>query len=285
MTAARIDSHQHFWRYSAAEYGWIDDSMAMLRRDFLPADLQPILAAQGIDGCIAVQARQTLEETRFLLDLAQAHEFVRGVVGWVDLRSPEVHDQLREFGRNPKFVGVRHIVQAETDDRWLLRDDVQAGIAALAPRDLVYDLLVFPHQLPAAIELCARFPGQTFVLDHLAKPYARTGERQPWQDRIGELAKLPNVHCKISGLCTEADWQTWTADSLRPWFDVVLAAFGPRRLLFGSDWPVCLVASTYDRWVTTVDGWLGELSDRERTAIRGGNALATYRLPKRRPAR
>lgn len=282
MKTPRIDSHQHFWRYSAADYGWIDDSMAALRRDFLPADLRPLLDAAALDGCIAVQAPQTLAETRFLLALAQQNPWIRGVVGWVDLQSPEVDAQLREFSRNPRFVGVRHICQAEPDARFLVSEPFLRGLAALAPYDLVYDVLVFPHQLPAAVELAARFPGQRFVLDHLGKPNLRAGDLAAWAGDLRALAQHGNVSCKLSGLVTEADWTRWSEATLRPAFECIWQAFGPTRLLFGSDWPVSLVASTYQRWVDTVAGWLGSATDADREAVFGGNALRVYRLPKPR---
>ena len=282
MKTPRIDSHQHFWRYSAAEYGWIDEPMAALRRDFLPGDLKPLLDAAGLDGCIAVQAPQTLAETRFLLDLAKHHPWIRGVVGWVDLQSPEVDQQLREFSRNPRFVGVRHIAQAEPDPRFLVGDAFQRGLAALAPYDLVYDLLVFPHQLPAAIELVDRFPGQRFVLDHAAKPALRSGDLDGWATAIAALARHRNVSCKVSGLATEADWASWTPAGLYRAFATVRDAFGPDRLLFGSDWPVCLCASDYQRWVDTVAGWCADLTTADQDGVFGGNALQLYRLPKPR---
>jgi L-fuconolactonase len=278
MGVPRIDSHQHFWRYEPREFAWIDERMAVIRRDFLPQDLGPVLRSAGIDGCIAVQAPQSLAETRFLLECAKQAPFVRGVVGWVDLRSPAVGDQLREFAGNPQFVGVRHIAQGEPDPRFLVQPDFLRGIAALQPFDLVYDVLVYPHQLPAAIELCARFPSQRFILDHLAKPYIRRGERQPWADDLTRLAALPNVACKLSGMVTEADWSAWTTAHLKPYVDHALATFGPDRLLFGSDWPVCLVACDYQRWVDTVAELVSPLTSDQRDAIFGGNAARWYRL-------
>ncbi len=280
MKTPRIDSHQHFWRYSAAEFAWIDDSMAPLRRDFLPEHLRPELDAAGIDGCIAVQAPQTLDETRFLLRLAAENPWIRGVVGWVDLQSAAVDQQLREFARDPHFVGVRHIAQAEPDPRFLVSEPFLRGLAALAPYDLVYDVLVFPHQLPAAIELAGRFPGQRLVLDHLAKPDLRGPDLANWARDLRELARHENVTCKLSGLVTEAPWSTWTPDLLRPAFAVALEAFGPKRLLFGSDWPVALCASGYRRWVETVELWLAELPESDRAAIFGGNSVRCYQLPK-----
>src|SRR5262245_35432742 len=225
MATPRIDSHQHFWRYEPREFAWIDERMAAIRRDFLPQDLAPLLAARDLQGCIAVQAVQSLAETRFLLDCARSHPTVRGVVGWVDLRSPQVEAQLREFARDRHFAGVRHIVQSEPDPRFLLQPDFVRGIAAMAPFDLAYDLLLFPHQLPSAIELCARFPQQRFVLDHLAKPRIAAGERQPWATDLQRLARLPNVACKLSGMVTEADWQRWTMAGLQPFVDEALGAF------------------------------------------------------------
>jgi L-fuconolactonase len=278
MATPRIDSHQHFWRYEPREFAWIDGRMAAIRRDFLPQDLAPLLAAGGFDGCIAVQAVQSLAETRFLLDCARSHPFVRGVVGWVDLRSQEVEVQLREFARDPHFVGVRHVVQSEPDPRFLLQPDFVRGIAALAPFDLAYDLLLFPHQLPAAVELCARFPRQRFVLDHLAKPRIAAGEREPWASDLQRLALLPNVACKLSGMVTEADWQRWTPAGLQPFVDAALAAFGPDRLLFGSDWPVCLCASDHARWVDAAAALLAALSPAQRAAVFGGNAARWYRV-------
>ena len=274
----RIDSHQHFWRYSRAEYGWIDDSMAQLRRDFLPGDLRGHLDDAGLDGCIAVQARQSAAETGFLLELAEDNDWIRAVVGWVDLCGDGIDAELRRVAGHAKLRGVRHIVQAEPDDRFVLREDFQRGIAALAAHDLVYEVLVFPHQLAASTELCRRFPEQPFVLDHLAKPRARLGEIEPWATELRAMAALDNVSCKLSGLVTEADWSLWTTDGLRPYADVVLDAFGPDRILFGSDWPVCLVAADYRRWFDTVCSWLQPLTRAQRDAILGGTAMRVYGL-------
>jgi L-fuconolactonase len=278
----RIDSHQHFWRFQPAEFGWIDASMAVLRADFLPTDLKPLLDTAAIDGCIAVQAAPTLGETRFLLDLAKGHPWIRGVVGWVDLQSRDVDAQLREFTRNPRFVGVRHLVQDEPDPRFLLHEPFLRGLAALAPYDLAYDLLVRPHQLSAAIDLVDRFAGQRFVLDHCGKPDLRHGDLQTWSTQIHELARRPNVVCKLSGLATEADPAAWTVDTLQPAVAEVLQAFGPRRLLFGSDWPVCLLATSYARWLDTLAQLLAELPSADLEAVYGGNAVRCYHLPKPR---
>src|SRR5687767_8650355 len=241
----RIDSHQHFWRYTAAEYSWIDESMGALRRDFLPAEARREMDRARIEACIAVQARQTLEETRWLLELADANPFIAGVIGWVDLQADDAAVQLEPFVDHPKFIGVRHIVQAEPDDRFMLRPAFCRGISLLGDRDLTYDILIYPRHLPVALELVSRFTCQRFVLDHLAKPEIRSGEIHAWENGIRQIAKCPNVFCKVSGLVTEADWRRWTPHDVRPYLDVVFECFGAHRLLVGSDWPVCTVAADY----------------------------------------
>lgn len=273
----RIDSHQHFWRYRREDYDWIDDGMTALRADFLPQHLRPLLQHNGIDGCIAVQARQALVETRWLLQLAAQNPWIRGVVGWVDLQAEDVEVQLREFDGEPALVGVRHIAQDEPAG-FLQGSGFRRGLTALAARGLVYDLLLRPSQLPAATELVTALPQLTFVLDHLAKPMVARSARQPWADDLTALARLPNVHCKLSGLATEAEWSRWSAASLQPYFEVALAAFGPERLLFGSDWPVCTLASSYRRWCDTVHEWLQPLQQAQRQAVLGDNAARVYRL-------
>jgi L-fuconolactonase len=243
----RIDAHQHFWKYDPRDYAWIDESMAGIRKDFLPVDLETLLKAEGFDGCIAVQARQSLDENRFLLDLARPSAFVRGVVGWVDLKKSDVELDLADFAGDPKAVGIRHIAQAEPDDRFLAHDDFVHGVRKLAAFDLTYDILVYPRQLPAAIELVAKAPDVRFVLDHCGKPEIRNAQWEPWATHIRELAKAPNVSCKISGLVTEANWAAWTKETLKPYVDHVVASFGAERCMLGSDWPVCLVAGEYAR--------------------------------------
>jgi len=275
----RIDAHQHFWQYDPEEYGWITDEMAVLRRDFLPADLKPPLEAAGFGGCVAVQARQTLEETRWLLELADQNEFIRGVVGWVDLRSVALPDQLAEFKRNRKFAGVRHVVQAEPDDAFLLRADFQRGIAQLAQYGLAYDILVYPRQLRAAIQFVEAFPEQRFVLDHIAKPLIAQGTMEPWNTEIRALAQFPNVWCKVSGMVTEGRWTGWSAEDFRPYLDTVFEAFSPDRILIGSDWPVCTVAADYSRTLGIVINYIAELRREQQDAILGGNCTAFYRLP------
>jgi L-fuconolactonase len=272
-----IDSHVHFWRWAPAELPWIDEAMGVLRRDFLPSELEPLLAARGLEGCIAVQARQSLAETRFLLDLADAHASIRGVVGWVDLRAPDLGARLEELALHPRFKGVRHVAQDEPDDSFLTRRDVRRGIAMLESFDLVYDVLVYARQLPAAIELCRSLPNQPFVLDHLGKPPVRANQREPWTRHMRELAFTDNVACKLSGLLTEAD-PSFTRDDLAYWIDTVLGTFGPDRLLFGSDWPVCLLARDHATVFDLVHDLVDALAPDEHRAIFADNARRVYQL-------
>lgn len=275
----RIDAHQHFWTYDPHEYAWITDDMSSLQRDFLPPDLQPLLQQNGFEGTVAVQARQTIEEARWLLDLAHRYDLIRGVVGWVDLCAAEAESQMEALAANRKFVGVRHVVQAEPDDRFLLREDFCRGIAVLERFGLAYDLLVFPRQLPAAIEFVARFPKQRFVLDHIAKPPIAAGDLEPWATLIRELARRPNVCCKLSGMVTEARWKQWRPQDFRPYLDVILEAFGPERLMIGSDWPVCTISASYDEVMRLVSDFIAELSPAEQDAILGANCARFYQLP------
>lgn len=274
----RIDAHQHFWQYSAEQYEWIDDSMAKLRRDFLPSDLERELRAAGFDGSIAVQAQQSIAETEWLLGLADKNPFVIGVVGWVDLRSPQVGEQLSRLSRNPKFLGVRHIVQSEPDDRFLLGPEFLRGIAALAEFDLSYDILIYPRHLPVASELVRRFPQQRFVLDHLAKPFIKKELIHPWASDLKELAKHPNVYCKLSGLVTEADWQAWKPGNIAPYVDVALECFGPERLMIGSDWPVCTVAASYSQALRLIPELLSSYPDTVFEAVLGETARKFWKL-------
>lgn len=274
----RIDAHQHFWRYSAAEYPWIGPGMERLARDYLPADLAPLLEAGGIAGCVAVQARQSLEETRWLLELADGHGFIRGVVGWVDLRSTHVADQLARFAGHPRFVGVRHVVQDEADPRFLLGEAFLHGLARVAEAGLVYDLLVLAPQLPAAAEMVALRPGQPFVLDHLAKPPIAAARLDPWRDDIRALARHPHVSCKLSGMVTEARLRRWRREDFLPYMETALEAFSADRLMFGSDWPVCTLSGEYAEVAGIVDDFLAGLAPAERAAIEGGTAARVYGL-------
>lgn len=274
----KIDAHQHFWRYTSKEYGWIDDSMRAIQQDFLPFDLRPLLQRAGFDGTVAVQARQTLEETRWLLTLAEHYSFIKGVVGWVDLKSDHVDDQLQEISIHQKCVGVRHVVQDEPDDRFLLRESVMRGISKLRDYDLTYDLLILPKHLPVACELVAIFPDQPFVVDHMAKPLIREQIMSPWEEGIRRLASFDNVYCKVSGMATEADWQNWQSQDFLPYLDVVFDAFGPERLMTGSDWPVCTLAGSYQHVLQIVIDYLEQFSDQQKAAVRGDNAARFYQL-------
>jgi L-fuconolactonase len=274
----RIDSHQHFWRYTSAEYGWIDDSMAALRRDCLPSELRREMDAAAVDACVAVQARQTIEETRWLLELADSHPFVAGVIGWIDLQADDAAAQLEAFADHPKLLGLRHVVQGEPDDHFMVRPAFCRGISLLEERDLTYDILIYPKHLPVAAELVSRFPRQQFVLDHLAKPEIRTREIREWEKGIRNLATFPNVFCKLSGLVTEADWTRWMPEDICPYLDVAFDCFDARRLLAGSDWPVCTLAADYHRTIALLDDYINGRPAAERDAVMGGNAARLWRL-------
>jgi L-fuconolactonase len=274
----RIDSHVHFWRYKRSEYDWIDDSMAALRRDFLPHDARCEMNHAGVDACVAVQAAQTVRETRWLLELAEMDPCILGVVGWVDLQADDVQARLAELAAHPRLVGVRHIVQSEPDDRFMLRPEFCRGISALKEFDLAYDILIYPKQLQAAAELVSRFTNQRFVLDHLAKPDIRSGEIRAWERDLRRLAGFPHVFCKLSGLVTEADWIAWTPDDIRPYVDVAFDSFGAERLMMGSDWPVCTVAGTYGRVVALIEDYLTTRPADESDAVMGGNAARFWGL-------
>jgi len=276
-----IDAHQHFWIYNRSEYHWIDDSISALRRDFLPEHLKPELEGNGFQGSVAVQARQTMEETRWLLDLAARSQWILGVVGWADLQSPDIHSQVKSLAQNPKLVGIRHVVQSEPDDRFLLRPEFLRGVSALEEFDLAYDILIYPKHLPVAAEFVERFPRQRFVLDHLAKPPIKSGNIDSWAQGIRRLAEFPNLYCKLSGLVTEADWQHWQPEQIVPYLDVAFESFGPDRLMIGSDWPVCLVAASYARVLQVVQAYLLGQGSKCRDAVLGGNAQHFWRLATR----
>jgi L-fuconolactonase len=276
--SVRIDAHQHFWRYHAAQYPWIDATKAPLMRDFLPPDLEPLLRGAGFDACIAVQARPDVDDTRFLLEMAAAHPFVAGVVGWVDLQADDLHRQLQYWAGDAKLVGVRHIVHDEPDDAFMLRPAFLRGLGLLAEFALTYDLLLYPKHLPVAIDVVSRFPNLRFVLDHLAKPPIRAGEIDSWARDLEALAEHPNVYAKLSGLVTEADWGAWSPDQLRPYLDVALDCFGASRLMIGSDWPVCTLAGEYGRVTSAVVAFAEAQSSDECDAILGGTAATFWRL-------
>jgi L-fuconolactonase len=271
----RLDAHQHFWSYDAAQYPWIPPG-SPLHRSWLPEDLAALQKPLGFEGSIAVQARQVVGESDWLLGLADKHANVKGVVGWVDLRSDRVEADLARLASHPKFVGVRHVVQEEPDVDFMLGKDFQRGISKLHAHGLTYDILIYPKQFEAAIRLAENFPDQPFVLDHIAKPPIKDGTIEPWKSQLRQLAKLPNVHCKVSGMLTEADHQAWKAEQFRPYLDTVFEAFGPSRLMYGSDWPVCLFAGSYEQAFRLVDDYARQLSDAERAGLFGGNAAKFY---------
>jgi L-fuconolactonase len=272
-----IDSHQHFWMYDPARHAWIDESMGLLKRDFLPEDLASELGANGMDASIAVQADQSEEETLFLLNLAERARGVAGVVGWTDLASPRIEERLRFFSQYRKLCGFRHVVQSEPDD-FMLRPEFMRGISRLLEFGFAYDMLIYPKQLPAAIELAGRFPGQRFVVDHLAKPEIKTKGISDWAARISDIARNPNVYCKLSGLVTEADWRGWTPADFDAYLDVVFETFGVDRLMFGSDWPVCLLAGSYEQVRRIVEDYVDRNAPGAREKIFGENASRFYDL-------
>lgn len=276
--SVKIDSHHHLWQYSAEEYGWIDDAMGLLKRDFLPRDLNAVMQAAGIDGSVAVQARQTVEETDWLLSLADEYAAIRGVVGWAPISGGDLPAILDKLCERKKLKGLRHVLQAEPDEHYMLRPDFNAGIRTLRQYGLAYDILIYERQLSQAIQFVDRHPEQIFVLDHIAKPRIRDGVVEPWASMMREMGRRENVWCKVSGLVTEANWVSWTADSLKPYMDTVVEAFGPQRLLAGSDWPVCLVACSYARWFEILNEYFASFSVAEREAIFGGTAMQVYKL-------
>lgn len=272
----KIDAHQHFWLFDPTQYPWINDELKKLRRDFLPADLERELTKTKLDSSIAVQARQTLEETSWLLTLADHSPRVKGVVGWVDLQSERVEEQLADLAKHPKLAGVRHVVQDEPDDEFMLRPAFLRGLGRLKQFNLTYDLLTFPKHLTVARKVVEKFPEQKFVLDHISKPFIKAGTISPWDRDIRELAQFKNVWCKVSGVVTEANWNQWKRADFRPYLDVVFEAFGEDRLMFGSDWPVCLVAGSYEAVLGLVHDYIQPLPEASRQKIMGTNAARFY---------
>lgn len=274
----KIDSHQHFWLYDPIRDVWISDDMRAIQRHFMPTDVAPLLAHGRMAGCVAVQADQSERETYFLLELADRYPFIAGVVGWVDLQRADISERLDEFAQFSKLKGFRHIVQGETDPDFLSRPAFLLGIQALGERGFTYDILVKPHQLNATIEFVRQFPDQVFVVNHLAKPYIEKGITEPWTDQMTTLASFANVSCKLSGMVTEADWARWQSSDFTFYVQHLLGAFGPDRLMFGSDWPVCLLAAGYEEVVGLLESQLEALSESEREAIWGRNALRVYNI-------
>lgn len=273
-----IDAHHHLWKYNDHDYVWMTGAMQPLRRDFLIPELRSVFEESGVEGSVAVQARQSLAETEWLLQLACECPLVRGVVGWAPLINPRVEEFLDRLSQNPQLKGVRHVLHDETDDFYMLRDDFNRGIDQLLARGLTYDILIFGRHLPQTIQFVDRHPNQIFILDHIAKPRIRERILSPWKESIQELAMRGNVYCKLSGMVTEAEWDSWKRDDLVPYFDVVLSAFGSNRLMFGSDWPVLTLAGSYKRWADTVRSLIAELSADEQESIKSGSAITAYRL-------
>jgi L-fuconolactonase len=282
LTSMRLDAHQHFWRYSPTEHTWMTDKMGALKHDFLPTDLEPLLKSIHFDGCIAVQARQSLAETEWLLALAEGHPFITGVVGWVDLQSETLSEQLRRFSRHPKLAGVRHVLHDEPDDHFMLGPQFRRGIAQLREFGLTYDLLLFPKHLPVAAQLVEEFPQQPFVVDHIAKPGIDAGVISPWQEDLRRLAKFPNVFCKLSGMVTEARWKQWRPGDFQRYLDVVVEAFGASRLMIGSDWPVCILAGDYAAVMHIVIDYVKQFPPHTQAAILGENCAGFYGIGERR---
>ena len=273
-----IDSHQHFWNYEPEKHLWIDDEMSVIRRDFLSDDLQKVFAENGVDACVAVQADQTTEETNFLISIAENNNFIKGVVGWVNLRSESIEEDLLKYKKYDVVKGFRHVVQGEQDHNFMLRPEFLRGIELLGKYDLCYDILIFPHQLGATLELVKKFPNQKFVIDHIAKPYIKDGFFEGWAVMMREIAKHQNVYCKISGMITEAGYKTWTTEQVHPYMKLVLESFGASRVMYGSDWPVCLVAGNYSMVKSLVTDFISDLSQEQQNAIMGGNAAKFYNL-------
>lgn len=273
----KIDAHQHFWQYNPIQHEWIDDGMAVIRKDFLPTDLRPLLLENNIDGCIAVQADQTEVETKFLIDLANENNFIKGVVGWVDLQSENIVEQLAYYKQFNIVKGFRHVLQGE-EPSFMLQPNFLRGIAALKEFNFTYDILIFPKHLSAAIELVQQNPNQQFVIDHIAKPYIKAGLIDEWEKDIQTIAQFENVHCKISGMVTEADYHGWKSSDFTPYLDAVVTAFGTKRIMFGSDWPVCLVAASYQQMLQLVQQYFANFSLIEQQGFFGNNAASFYQV-------
>lgn len=273
----RIDAHQHFWKFDPVRDSWIDETMQEIQKDFLPEDLLPLLQENQFSGCVAIQASQSEDETNFLVNLAAKNDFIKGVVGWLDLRGVTIEERLNHFSSNKIIKGFRHVVQGESDD-FMLRKDFQNGISALKQFNFTYDILIFHRQLSAAIELVNQFPDQPFVIDHIAKPDIKSGDILSWKKGIQEISKAENVFCKISGMVTEADWKNWKTDDLKPYLDVVFENFSADKLMFGSDWPVLNLASNYTEVVKILEDYMAQLTVENQNKIWFQNAVSFYKL-------
>lgn len=273
-----IDAHQHFWQFNPVRDSWITDEMSVIQRDFFPGDLKPVLQQNGFDGCVAVQASQSEEETDFLISLANENDFIKGVVGWVDLQANDIEERLAKYKSIPVVKGFRHVLQGEPQRDLMLKPEFKRGIAASQKQGFTYDILIFPDQVNFSGELVASFPEQKFVIDHIAKPYIKRKEIDGWKRDMEKIAKHENVYCKISGMVTEADWKAWKKEDFKPYLDVVVEAFGTDRILFGSDWPVCLVAASYEKMLAIVKDYFASFSQDEQDQFFGLNAIRFYNL-------
>jgi L-fuconolactonase len=280
MATRRIDAHQHFWKYDPVAHSWINDAMWVIRRDYSPSDLLPLLQKAGIDGCVTVQVNQTEDENKEMLAFADQYDFIRGIVGWVDLQHPDVEFRLEWYKEAyPKLKGFRHILQSERDRALMLKPAFKRGIGSLKKFGYTFDILIFPDQLGYTRDFVASFPDQPFIIDHIAKPYIKDRFiTEEWKDAIRAVAAFPNVSCKISGMVTEADWKNWKPEHFRPYLETVVDAFGPGRIVFGSDWPVCLLAAEYAQVVGMVEDYFAGFSAEDRAAFFGGNAERFYGL-------
>jgi L-fuconolactonase len=274
----RIDSHQHFWEYNSVRDSWINSEMEVLRRNFLPQDLEPLLHANKIDGCVAIQADQSKDESHFLLQLASQNEFIKGVVGWVDLSADNIEERLAYWSTYAKLKGFRHIIQAEPNDEFILNKDFCRGVSNLERFGFTYDILVFPRHLPYLFKFLHQFPDQPFVIDHMAKPNIKAGEINLWRQNLKQVASFENVYCKLSGMVTEADLNNWTANDFRPYVDAVIEIFGIDRVMFGSDWPVCLLGANYDQCCEILEENTRDMGKSEKDKLWGGNAVKFYKL-------
>jgi L-fuconolactonase len=274
---ARIDSHQHFWKYNPTRDSWITDDMQVIQKDFYPEDLAPILTENNFDGCIAIQADQSEEETNFLLDLSAQYSFIKGVVGWIDLRSELVEERLLHFSKHAKLKGIRHIVQVEKDG-FMMQKEFLRGIKTLKKFNLSYDILIKEHQLKETVGFVNQFPDQKFVIDHIAKPNITKNDRTFWEKNMRALATFPNVLCKLSGMVTEADWKNWKYTDFTPYLDIVFSSFGADRVMYGSDWPVCLVAGSYKEQLGIIEQYIALFPNSEKQLVMGENAIRFYNL-------
>jgi len=273
-----IDAHQHFWKYDPVNYGWINEDMSVIKKDFLPNDLKPLLEKNGFDGCVLVQSEQTKEHTDFLLHLASENDFIKGVVGWIDLQAEDITEQLVKYQPFRKLKGFRHILQDEENRKLMLKPQFKRGIEALGVFNYTYDILVFRDQVSFISELVSSFPDVAFVLDHLGKPDIRKKEIGDWEKDIRAVAQFENLYCKVSGMVTENDWKNWKQDDFKPYIDILLDTFGIERLMFGSDWPVCLLAASYDETLAVVKEYFSSFSKDEQEMFFGGNAERFYNL-------